>query len=57
VFYLSQYKKWSTTALYAGCLFPIGEHVEWNPYEHQNITSAKPNRQLNQFGLILDLYF
>jgi hypothetical protein len=57
-FYESQYHKWNTTALYAGCLFPVGKHYEFNPYyEHQNITSKRPNQQLNQFGLILDLYF
>jgi Protein of unknown function (DUF2490) len=57
-FYESQYQKWSTTALYAGCLFPIRKHVEFDPYyEHQNITSKHPNQQLNQFGLILNLYF
>ena len=57
-FYESQYQKWSTTALYAGCLFPIGKHVQFDPYyEHQNNTGKKPNQQLNQFGLILNLYF
>jgi hypothetical protein len=57
-FYQSQYQKWSTAALYAGCLFPIGKHYEFDPcYEHQNITGKHPNQQLNQFGLILDLYF
>lgn len=57
-FYLSQYQKWSTTALYAGCLLPLGKHYEFDPYyEHQNITNKSPNRQLNQFGLILNLYF
>jgi len=53
-FYLSQYQKWSTTALYAGCLFPITERFQLDPYYvHQNITSKQPNQQLNQFGLIL----
>ena len=57
-FYESQYKKWSTTALYAGCLFPIGKHVQFDPYyEHQNNTGKRPNEQLNQFGLALNLYF
>jgi len=51
VFYLSQYKKWSTTALYAGSIFPAGKHIEFNPYyEHQNVTSKRPNQQFNQFG-------
>jgi hypothetical protein len=57
-FYESQYSKWSDTAIYAGCLFPIGKHVEFNPYyEHQNSTGKKPNQQLNQLGLLLNLYF
>ena len=57
-FYESQYGKWSDTAVYAGCLFPIGKHVEFNPYyEHQNNTGKSPNQQLNQLGLILSLYF
>jgi hypothetical protein len=57
-FYLSQYQKWSTTALYAGCLLPLGKHVGVDVYyEHQNITSKTPNQQLNQFGLILNVYF
>jgi hypothetical protein len=42
----------------AGCLFPIGKHVEFNPYyEHQNNTGKSPNQQLNQLGLMLSLYF
>jgi hypothetical protein len=58
VFYESQYQKWSTTALYAGCLFPIGKHVQLDPYyEHQNNTGKHPNQQLNQLGLVLNLYF
>ena len=57
-FYESQYGKWSDTAIYAGCLFPMGKHVELNPYyEHQNNTGKSPNQQLNQLGLILSLYF
>ncbi|HTF65428.1 MAG TPA: DUF2490 domain-containing protein [Edaphobacter sp.] len=57
-FYQSQYGKWSDTAIYAGCLFPIGKHVQLDPYyEHQNNTGKKPNQQLNQFGLVLNLYF
>jgi hypothetical protein len=58
VFYESQYNKWSTTALYAGCLLPIGKHIQFDPYyEHENNTGKKPNQQLNQFGLVLNLYF
>ena len=57
-FYESQYSKWSDTAIYAGCLFPIGKHVEFNPYyEHQNNTGKSPNQQSNQLGLMLSLYF
>lgn len=57
-FYESQYQKWSTTALHAGCLFPAGKHFEFDSYyEHQNITGKSPNQQLNQIGLILNLYF
>ena len=57
-FYQSQYGKWSDTAIYAGCTFPIGKHVELDPYyEHQNNTGKSPNQQLNQLGLILNLYF
>lgn len=57
-FYESQYSKWSDTAIYAGCLFPMGKHLEFNPYyEHQNITGKSPNQQFNQLGLVLSLYF
>src|SRR5271167_650734 len=57
-FYESHYGKWGDTAIYAGCLFPIGKHVEFNPYyEHQNNTGKSPNQQLNQLGLMLNLYF
>lgn len=57
-FYQSKYSKWSDTALYAGCIFPIGQHVEFNPYyEHQNSTGTSPNQKLNQLGLMLNLYF
>src|SRR5450755_541818 len=52
-FYESQYSKWSDTAIYAGCVFPIGTHVEFNPYyEHQNNTGKRRNEQLNQLGLM-----
>jgi len=57
-FYESEYSKWSDTAIYVGCLFPIGKHVEFNPYyEHQNNTGKSPNQQLDQLGLMLNLYF
>lgn len=58
LFYQSQYSKWSDTAIYAGCLFPIRKHVQLDPYyEHQNNTGKKPNQQLNQFGFVLNLFF
>ena len=58
VFYQSQYSKWTTTALYAGCLLPLGKHFEFDPYyEYQNVTNKRPNQQFNQFGLILNMYF
>jgi hypothetical protein len=57
-FYASEYRKWSTTVLYAGCSFPLGKRLELDPYyEHQNNTGKSPNQQLNQFGLILNLFF
>jgi hypothetical protein len=57
-YYESQYKKWSTTALYAGCLFPVGKHVQFDSYyEHENNTGKSPNQQQNYVGLALYLYF
>jgi hypothetical protein len=57
-FYESQYGKWADTAIYAGCLFPIRKHFEFDPYyEHQNNTGKRPNQQLNQLGLLLNLFF
>jgi hypothetical protein len=57
-FYESQYTKWSSTNLYAGCLLPVGKHVEFDPYyEHENNTGKHPNQQVNAIGLILNLFF
>jgi len=57
-YYESQYEKWSTTALYAGSLFPVGKHVQFNVYyEHENNTGKHPNEQVNAVGLALYLYF
>jgi hypothetical protein len=57
-YYESQYKKVSTTALYAGALFPVGKHVQFDLYyEHENNTGKKTNKQDNDIGLSLDLYF
>ena len=56
-FYQIQYSKWSDTAIYVGCIFPIGRHFEFDPYyEHQNNTGKSPNQQLNQLGLRLSIH-
>jgi len=57
-YYESAFNKWSTTALYAGCLFPVGPHVEFNPYyEHENNTGGHKNHPENGVGLALYLFF
>lgn len=57
-FYESQYNKWSTTTEYAGCLLPVGKHVEFNPYyEHENDTGKAPNKQENYVGLAVYFFF
>jgi hypothetical protein len=57
-YYVEQYNKWSTTDLYAGALFPIGKHVQFNSYyEHENNTGKAPNQPKNDIGLALELYF
>jgi hypothetical protein len=57
-FYESQYSKWSATDLYAGCLLPVGKHVQFNPYfEFENDTSKRPNRQQYYVGLIVQFHF
>lgn len=57
-YYESEYRKWSTTELYAGCLLPIGKHLELKPYyEHQNNTGKRPNKQVHGAGLTVNLYF
>jgi hypothetical protein len=56
-YYDSRYRKWSDTALYAGCLFPIRRHMEIETYyDHQNSTGKAPNQQLNQIGLIFNVF-
>src|SRR5215467_3173583 len=40
-YYESQYKKWSTTALYAGFLFPAGKHVVLIPTMSTKTTPAR----------------
>jgi hypothetical protein len=57
-YYESQYNKWSTTALFAGCLFPVGKHVQFNSYyEHENNTGKRPNQQVQAVGIALNLYY
>jgi hypothetical protein len=57
-YYQSQYRKWSTTELYAGSLFPLGKHFQLKAYyEHQNNTGKRPNQQLHGVGLALNMYF
>jgi uncharacterized protein DUF2490 len=57
-FYESQYSKISTTSLYAGCLFPVRKHVEFNPYyEHDNNTNKHPNKRASSFGLAVYFFF
>jgi hypothetical protein len=57
-YYEEKYHKWSTTDLYAGCLFPVGKHVQFNTYyEHENNTGKRPNQQTNDIGLALYLFF
>lgn len=57
-FFDSRYHKWSTTALYAGSIVPVGKHIQFEIYyEHQNNTGKSPNQLLNQLGLTMDLYF
>jgi hypothetical protein len=58
LFYESQYDKISTTSLYAGGLFPVGKHVEFNVYyQHDNDTGNRPNKQQSSVGLNLSLFF
>ena len=57
-YYESQYNKWSTTALYAGSIFPVGKHVEFNLYYgHENNTGGNKNNPENAIGLALYLFF
>jgi hypothetical protein len=57
-YYESQYDKWSTTTEFAGCLLPVGKHVEFNPYyEHENDTGKHPNVSSNFVGLAVYFFF
>lgn len=54
----SQYSKWSTTSLFAGCLFPLTKHIQLDAYyQHVNNTGPHPNHQVNAIGSILNFYF
>ncbi len=56
-YYESQYRKFSTTELYVGSLFPIGKHIQLEAYyEHQNNTGKHPNKQVHGLGLSLNIY-
>jgi Protein of unknown function (DUF2490) len=58
VYFDSKYRKWSRVSETFGAAFPVRKHTEIEPYyEHQNDTSKPPNRQINAFGLSLNLYF
>jgi Protein of unknown function (DUF2490) len=57
-FYESQYKKWSSTDLYVGSLFPLRKHTEFNLYyEYENDTGKRPNRQQYYVGLAAYFFF
>jgi hypothetical protein len=57
-YYEEKYHKWSTTDLYAGCLFPVGRHVQFNAYyEHENNTGKRPNQQVSDIGLAAYFFF
>jgi hypothetical protein len=57
-YYNSKYQKWSSTALYAGALFPLGNHTQLDPhYEHENNTGKPPNQQINAVGFIVNFEF
>ena len=57
-FYDTKYEKWSSTAIDAGCQFPIRRHSEIDAYyEHQNNTGKIPNQRVDALGLVLNLYF
>jgi hypothetical protein len=39
-------------------LFPVGKHVQFDSYfEHENNTGKRPNKQDEEVGLALHLYF
>jgi hypothetical protein len=57
-YYSSQYQKWSSTALFAGVIGPLGKHEQLDLYyEHENNTGKRPNRQMNALGVALAFHF
>jgi len=57
-YYDGTYRKWSRTALTAGCVFPIRKRSEIEAYfEHQNRTEKSPNQQVKALGIQLNFYF
>lgn len=57
-FYDSRYHKWSSTAIEAGCQFPIRTHLEIDLYyQHQNNTGPTPNQQIDGIGLVANVFF
>ena len=57
-YYTSSYRKWSSTALSAGALFPIRTHTQLDVYyQHENNTGKTPNQQINALGTALSLHF
>jgi len=56
--YQSQFSKWTTATLFAGCLLPLTRGSQLDMcYEHVNNTGPHPNRQVNAAGVITNLYF
>jgi Protein of unknown function (DUF2490) len=56
-YYEDQYRKWSTTALFAGCRFSAGKHLQINTYyEHENNTGKQPNQEQNNIGIVLNVF-
>jgi len=51
VFYQSQYSNWTTTALYAGCLLPLGNTSSSTPTT--NVANQRPNQQSSSSALSL----
>ena len=58
VYYDSEFQKWSSTAIQAGCQFPLHTHIQIDLYyEHENNTGVSPGQQINAIGSALNLHF